>query len=332
MCIPVLTSAAYVLSSNLYYRPLLPPTMAVHFDLAGRPNGYLSWSANLALMLGILLIFLLLSFLIGQIWLQRRMRGKFNPFVLISGGIAAIIAWANYCLIEFNLSNGGVFEWHFNVGIPTFAGALLYSLAIELGRMPQEQESGAQEPDDRNGMAPRSDIHLKSARHFYVEQRSNPWWWNPLLVVSAAISIGVFVLGWIVVPPGSAGDFARMAILYFALPLELLIMLPVVVCFFGGYRYVARREGVTVRLGLIGIPLKRIPLSALTGVSVIRDFSPLTEFMGYGWRINPKSRLTGYCLCSGDAVKLETGNWSYILVMDSADEFADIVKQAWENH
>jgi hypothetical protein len=63
-------------------------------------------------------------------------------------------------------------------------------------------------------------------------------------------------------------------------------------------------------------------------LTIIKDFSPMAVFYGYGWRVSPSKRLTGYCLCSGDAVKIETEEWSYILVMDEADSFGQVLKQA----
>jgi hypothetical protein len=76
------------------------------------------------------------------------------------------------------------------------------------------------------------------------------------------------------------------------------------------------------------IPIKHIPLEDISAVEVVNGFSPFDCFMGYGWRINPRKQATGYCLGSGDAVKIKTANWSYILVMSDAEDFAEILRQA----
>lgn len=324
--LPALAAAFYILFSNLRYWNALPASMAVHFDGQGRPNGYMSREVSLSVMLGLILLLSLINLLVGTAWTSRRIRGKFNVFVVVYAEVCALMAWVNHGLIEFNLGASQTFSMMPGFALAVLSGALGYSVLVELRRSKAAATEGPTESPTA-GKRPESVLRLRSGARFYVEQRSNPWWWNPLILVSCLVpllSIGLSVGFY----PQAGAESVLKLLSWLVLPLLFVILIPVLLVFFGGYRYSAGSDGLAVKLGLFGVPLKRIPLESIRNVTVIRDFSPLAVFCGYGWRINYSQRLTGYCLCGGDAIKVETADWNYILVMDDADNFGQVIRQA----
>ena len=325
--IPALVSAAFIAVNNWLNWNRLPRTLAVHFDAAGRPNGYMSREVSVSIPLGIIAVFIVINIVIGIAWSNRHLSRHFNFLSVVYAAVCALMVWADHGISQFNLSGGVLFSLNPLFAAIAIGSALIFSIVVEYRRVQAAKDSDP-EYTAPAASAPQSEIQLKNPARFYIEQRSNPWWWNPLLLGSTLVPLGVMYAG-IAASSGSHPNPAVHDILtYFILPLSMVILLPVTVAFFGGFRYMARPDGLTVKLGLFGFPLKRIPLESITKVSLLRDFMPLGTFLGYGWRIRRSDRLTGYCLCSGDAVKIETADWSYILVMDEAEDFAGVLEQA----
>jgi len=92
--------------------------------------------------------------------------------------------------------------------------------------------------------------------------------------------------------------------------------------FVGGFAFRVDSSGVTVMLGLLRIPIKRLPWSSIESIAVVPDIRPLDDFRGYGWRTNPATRKTAYILSSGDAVQVASGGWNYLLIMPNPNDFA----------
>ena len=324
--LPAVVAVAYIVLSNWQSWGLLPTTMAVHFDMNGRPNGYMTKEGNLLLMLGVIAGLTVINFIIGTVWTNRHVRGKFNVFVVVYAELCAVFAWANHILLNFNLSASVTYSWSWKFAAAAIGSALVYSASIEFARSRRIAQLNPVEPGDHGG-EPQSNLQLRNAARFYIEQRSNPWWWTPLIVVSLFIPLISIGVGIACIPP-EGPEQVRTLLTWIVLPLILIIEVPILLCFLGGYRYSARADGLVVKLGFLGIPIKRIPISSIREVTVIKDFSPMAVFYGFGLRVSQSKRITGYCLCTGDAVKVETVDWTYILVMDEADDFGQVLKQA----
>jgi hypothetical protein len=236
--VPAAISTAYILLSNWQNWNQLPARMAVHFNMYGRPNGYMTKESNLFLMLGIIAVLTVINFIIGFAWTNRRASGKFNAFVVIYAGLCAIFAWSNHILLEFNLSSSVTYNWSWRFAAIAIGTALAYSAAIEFVRSRGMAQSVPSEPADI-GTQPVSDLQVRNLSRFYIEQRSNPWWWTPLLVVSLVIPLTAIGVG-IASIPTEGPEQIRILLTWFVLPLLLLVEVPVLLCFLGGYRYSAR--------------------------------------------------------------------------------------------
>jgi hypothetical protein len=105
-----------------------------------------------------------------------------------------------------------------------------------------------------------------------------------------------------------------------------LVMLP----FLGGFTYRAEATGLTVGLGLLQIPIKRLGWSSIERVEVLSDVRPLVDFGGYGLRRNASSRKTGYIVSSGGAVQVTSEGWAYVMVMPDPKSFAAVIERRRE--
>lgn len=162
-------------------------------------------------------------------------------------------------------------------------------------------------------------MKLTPGTRFYAVQVSCPAWWTWSALIGLALPLALWG-SWQPHQPALIGQVV--------LPLVLLVVVPVCLAFLLGFKYVADHRGLTVRLRMLGIPLKRLSYAQITEVKVVNDFEPLKVFLGYGYRINPRLRQAGFCLCRGDAVEIRTADWTYFLVMPQADAFADLIRQA----
>lgn len=160
---------------------------------------------------------------------------------------------------------------------------------------------------------------LTPGTRFYAAQVCCPAWWTLAILGGLALPLALW---------GSWQPSQPAVVAQVILPLVLLVVVPVCLAFMGGFKYVANHRGLTVSLRSLGIPLKRLNYDEITEVHVIKNFNPLQMFLGYGYRVNPARRATGFCICKGDAVEIQTADWKYVLVMPEAEGFADLIGQA----
>ena len=156
-----------------------------------------------------------------------------------------------------------------------------------------------------------------------IERSCNPLWWS---IVCCCPGLVGAALIWYVLPNFGAGLGPATVYLRWAAT-ALLAVQVILAPFIGGFQFRIDPGGFTVTLGLLAIPIKRLPWSDVTSVSSVQGLKVLEAFRGFGWRINPASATTGYVLSNGPALCLATRNWTYLCSVDGAEALAAAAKR-----
>ena len=108
------------------------------------------------------------------------------------------------------------------------------------------------------------------------------------------------------------------------LSIEFFVIGLAMMIFYGGMRAVANREYVTVRFGIFGMRVLRIPIADIKEVNV-HEFSALRDFGGMGIRFN--GQMKAYFLRGSRGVKITTLNEKqYLIGSDHPEELNAVMK------
>jgi len=158
------------------------------------------------------------------------------------------------------------------------------------------------------------------------EQSSNPLWFSLSCCLPGAMAAALY--GYVL--PHYAAELGPgvkpLGWVVYALVGVQALLVP----FIGGYLVRLDTDGVTVMLGLLGLPIKRVAWKDISSVNLIQYLNVLEAFRGYGWRVNRMSSTTGYVLGSGPAFCFVSAGWNYVFSTGRAAEMVERAKQLRE--
>ncbi len=297
-----------------------PESLPMHWNGAGDVNRYGSpW--ELLTFLGMMLFYLLGSFVADEYWARReRERKRYNWFslfdeVLVGLFSAIIIAYYQEYVLgrENTLPFDGPMTWSIILGAVAVAAWLEWVRPFV--PKPAEPERKPEERMLDNTVVEEVRVAMGASERWVYIEGQNPWWMNlVLLVAMAALAWGTW-LTW------QAPDARWISYVEGFFVLFTLV-------FVGGLRVYVSRTQVRVKWGLFGIPVLKLALAEVVSVKP-HDFSPIADFGGWGIRISLRSGMKGYYIRGSRGVLMETKSGKkYLVGSDDADRLAVVIETA----
>jgi hypothetical protein len=287
----------------------LPGRVPTHFGFNGEPNGYGSMPGAMAMILGICVLYLILSIIGDEAWVRSEKKKAFNWLSLLDEifiGLLIGIAAGYLTYLQGGLPVAFNFPW-FNVLIYTAAATGL-AVVLELVR-PFHPSPQALVIEDTKSMQKELLSKLKGQQNFIYWQAQNPLWMNVVTIVVPLIMIIVAVVMF-----ESQWWFS---LLYLVLAVAFALLN-------GGMRAVVTRENIKVRLGLVGWRVLKIQNSEIIAVEIM-EFSPLKDFGGYGIRFG--KGMFAFYLKGTRGVKITLKNgMKYLIGSDHPEQMEAVIK------
>jgi len=260
-----------------------------------------------ALITGLGLTFLALSFLIDELWALQESRKRFNPLTLLDDLVIGMLVGAQLPFLR-DASQGAVamsFPWPSVLACA--GGVVLVAVLLEWAR------PFLATPDD---IAEPQLAAFRAAVEERVARGESVVFWdiqNPRYVT--VLSLGVAVVLWVGAGVTFASSWGATVVLG-AVGGALLL-------FYGGQRTRVTRDGISIRYGLFGIRVFRCSIDEITAIS-LRTFAPLREFGGYGIRFSRST--VAYYLAGRRGVQIERcGKIAALIGSDHPERLAAVL-------
>lgn len=286
----------------------LPEKAAVHFSLSGVPEGYGSpWQA-FSLVIAMSLFFIMISFLLDELWARQETSKKFNWMSLFDEVVVGGSVGTGLAYLKFIKQGDQVFIFPlvyvmFTIGI-VVAPAILLEL-LRPFKAHWQQVTG----EDTSTLERELSRRLPGSAPLVYWDVQNPLYVRILATVLPVVMFVEAMISWYSEP---------------VLAVILLFVGGVFVLFHGGQRTIVTRRDVRVRYGILGLKPLHLKVSDITSVE-LHSFAPLRDFGGYGIRFNSKMR--AYFLSGTRGVKLTTEEGkNYLIGSDYPDRLATVIR------
>jgi hypothetical protein len=287
----------------------LPAEVAIHFNFHGQPDNYGSQWIVFGLILGIFVIFMIVSFLIDEIWMrQEKTKKKFNWLCLMDELFGGFMAAVYIGHIQYIKSGDAVFTFPWGLIGIVVGSAVILGIILELMR-PFKLKPADIPFSDTKEMAKELEQRINSDTKFIYWQSQNPLWVTvlsivlPFILVTGAIILA-FTVWWAGLILGITG-------------VSLVMM-------YGGLRVSVRKEVVTVSFGMLGSRVLTLKTAEIESLE-LKEFSPIADFGGYGIRTNGK--VMAYFLRGTRGVEFTMQNGKkYLIGSDNPEEFYAVVQ------
>lgn len=269
----------------------LPASIATHWDLGGTPNGHMSPTMLLVLMVG---IFTAVGF---AVWYSaRRMPFEARSFITglaWIGGLLAAVTWFSVDL------NRGVADWAQARALTAVHLVVTLVAAFGLGAVAWFTAGPTDATRDPVGAADGPLLRVAAGEH--------PVWSaggrGPVLIVIGLLMLAIAFAVW-----------SLLSLMFLAIGLLIMV--------FAEVRATVSERGVVVSMGWLGIPHWLVPLSDITG-AVVEDVSPMA-YGGWGYRVRPGARAV--VVRGGPSLRLHRSNRpDLVLTVDDAERGAGLV-------
>jgi len=286
----------------------LPDPAPVHFDLSGQPNAYGSPWLSSALLLGLSIGFVILSFWLDELWARQEKKKTFNWMSLFDEFAIGSMCGVQIAYENMLASHQQTFPFPW-VELVTACGlGTGLAVALELLR-PYRHYERKLKAEDAGSVVDEVTSIVQAGQPVSYWESQNPPYMAALMVIVPLIMIVAAVLTWAPLP-------------WLSILLALIAVAMIVT--YGGFRTQVTREMVTVRMGLLGIKLLQLKTADISSVNV-HTFSPLQDFGGYGIRFNREMR--AYYLQGDRGVKITAvdGN-QYLIGSDHPEHLAAVIE------
>jgi uncharacterized membrane protein len=287
----------------------LPDQAPVHFDLNGQPDGYGSPLMNSILLMGLSVGFLLLSTWLDEMWARQERKKTFNWLSLFDELAIGDLCGIQIAYINMLASAGKEFPFPWMILTITCGGATLLAAVLELDRPYRHYEkSPGREIEDVNAFKAEIEGQIKRGQPVSYRESQNPAYAGPLAIIVAVIMFVSAYLVWPAIP--------WLAVVLGIIGISFLLT-------YGGFSALVTRDRVSVKMGIMGIPLLRLKTAEIVSLEVL-TFSPLHDFGGYGIRFNAGTQ--AYYLKGDRAVKITmAGSKKYLIGSDRPERLATVI-------
>jgi len=282
--------------------------VAIHFDSKGLPNDYGSAWFSFGLAIGLSILFIGISIVLSEVWAREEKKKTFNWLSLFDNITVPFLVSVSLGYLEYLKTNAATFVFPALNMLLITGGAAAISILLELLR-PYKSNPRLIELPDATTLERDVEQRLKRGETFVYWQSQNPLYLTIVFTVLPVVLITVGIIVWTNIP--------WMTIEFFVIGLAMMV-------FYGGMRTLVNREYLTVRFGMFGLRVLRIPVSNIKEV-VVHEFSAFRDFGGMGIRSN--GYMTGYFLRGSRGVKITTLNEKqYLIGSDHPEELNAVMK------
>lgn len=307
-----LAAVVFVAVGGFFTWSHLAEQIPVHFNRRGQADDYASPVVFIGGMVLFMMLFVIIDAAFRYNWLlQERERKRFNWAQLIYNAIAVFLAW---CAIRVLLFGAGFIE-HFDLAISTGGQVILACLAFLTISEIIRPIAMVDRPAESSAVASPQHGVIGDRAQFYYSQFVNPWWFAAVTLIGG---LGALF--------GAYNLLHRPEMPLQVLGIVLLCLAPLLLLGIGGFRFIATRNGVMVRLGWVGVPMFRLPFAKILNVELV-TFSALQDFGGYGVRCG-KDNTRAYILNGDSGVKISTEARNYILGCPAPEQFLAVLREA----
>jgi hypothetical protein len=291
----------------------LPARAPVHFNNHGQANSYGSPWLVIGLIIGLSLLFITTSFILDELWARQEKKKAFNWLSLMDDITVGSMVGINLGYFAFLHQNGSIYNIRWDYLGLVGGSVIVLAILLEILR-PYRPYSEKLVEQDSHTLKEEIERHLKGNSSFVYWDYQNPFWVSLMTTLIPLIFIVTAVLVWFEQPWLSVMSF----------------IIAVVVAFMhGGQRVLVTRRNITVRWGMLGIPVCWVAMKDISMVEK-REFSPLRDFGGYGIRYNGK--MLAFYMRGNRGVKLTTTTgWKYLIGSDNVDALEAVINAVREN-
>jgi hypothetical protein len=272
----------------------LPSEAPVHFGFSGAADRYGSPWEILGLVIGISVLFILMSVLFDELWARQEKAKSFNWLSLFDDFFVGLMAGTSFGYISFIQSGTGSFEFPWGYLLLFSGGATALAVLLDIVR-PYRPYSAATVVAESPGLAEEVARRLKEDSAFVYWDSQNPLYVSLITIVLPLVMFVSAIITWFGVPWAS---------IVLAL-VGVMLIIP-----YGGQRTVVTRHQIVIRWGL-GLRVLRLDTADITGAE-IHEFEPLKDFGGYGIRFNREMR--AYYLRGNRGVKITRTSGKPVLI------------------
>ena len=283
-------------------------TVAIHFNSQGLPNGYGSAWLSFGLGLGLSILFIGISIIMCEVWAREEKKKTFNWISLFDDVTVGFLVGVNLGYLNYLNTDAATFVFPWQNTLLITGGAVVLGVLLELLR-PFKSNPRLVTVSDTAAIEKEVEQRLKRGETFVYWQSQNPIYLSIVYTLIPVIFLTIAILVWATIP---------------WMTIEFVVIGLVMMAFYGGMRTLANREYLTVRFGIFGIRVLRIPITNIKEVNV-HEFSAFRDFGGMGIRSN--GQMKGYFLSGSRGVKITTLNdKQYLIGSDHPDELNAVMK------
>jgi hypothetical protein len=281
--------------------------MPVGLGWHGEPSLWGSPWIGFGVVIGLGLVFLAVSVLADELWARQEGRKRFNAFALLDEAVIGWLVGTQTAMTLAMLQEVPAYRYPWGPALACAGAAALVAATIESMRP----------------FVPAPDVPLEAPPETFaraiaerVERGERIVYWdvqNPRYI--SAVSLGVPALMWV----GAGLSFGEVP---WVSAILALVGLPLLL-FYGGMRTRVTKEEVTVRYGLLGIPVFRCATDDIETIG-LRRYAALREFGGYGIRFAGST--VGYFLAGSQGVLItRSGKRSALIGSDHPRRLAAVL-------
>ena len=247
----------------------LPANAPLHFGTDGTPNRYGSpWEAC-GIIIGLSIIFLVISGIIDELWAKQEKRKAFNWLSLLDDIVIGAMSGFGIGYLLY-LQEGQAGQIYSPVHFWTVCGgAVILAIILEFLRphRPYQEPLASMETEELKAELVQK---LKKNQPMVYWDYQNPLYITLLTTVLPLVLMVASIPAWMSVPWSGA----------LVMAVGLILIIP-----HGGQRTLVTRDNLTVRWGIFGLKALKLDIADID-TAEIHEFSPLRDFGGYGIRFN----------------------------------------------
>jgi hypothetical protein len=290
----------------------MPDRVPVHFGWDGKPNGWgAPWELRFVFV-GIPLLVLMISFVIDELYCKFKQRKQFNFLAIFDDGLIGFLLGMEVSVIAAISSSNHVMEGELKLGLEIAVAAMVLATILEFIR--KHRPSVVAAPSGEGKLLSNAELaNLGEVKHWLHWETQNPLYLRLLMIVIPAFPIPLLM--------------NKSCPLW--IPLSVLsVMLFIFFIFYGGMRISVTPERLTLRFGIFGIPVLKMPMDQIISAKA-NSYNPLVDFGGWGIKYSFSEKMWIYFLSGSRGVRLETATGkSYIIGSDDADRLAAVCQIA----
>jgi len=307
--------AGWVLYGAWSRQPQMQQHIPLQFDFNGYPIREGSRYELLAIPV-VMLLYLLCSVLLDELWARQERRKTFNWLSLLDEliiGVMVGLLWG-YLVAYFTKGfDKMIFHLPWTTMLLAAGVAVAGAAVLELLR-PWNPYPDRMEGEDAAAIRQEIAQRVRLRERWVHWEAQNNAWINAAMIIASAVMLTGAVLSYKLEP------LAAAMLVVSAVAVVLLLV--------GGMRTTVTPDRIEIRIGLIGLRIFRLPLGKIAEAKA-HDFSPLREFGGYGIRWNGKT--TAFFFRGNRGVLLRTvAGKQYLIGSDRPQRLAAVIGAAKE--